>query len=926
MLNTTSANRLQQLLEESQRLTSNITSGDVPTINRGLGQIEEESRRLLSKSILDRGAQDSNGHYLLASGGVDADRLSSAVQSFNLGATFEPIQSIPDGDVEGYLQYQREQLIINALESGYRETCQDFESTFERHLQADWEKTKNRLLEELGQQSTTEAAQISAASPMSHRRPFTTVGDESLASGGSRRRDRGSTSLKMNPRMLHYARGVGQVNQARLHNNSLPVMDLFEKVTHELSDDDRSQQITASWHMLTTILDEHVPNEMLGAGQALTEAEFSVPYLYSTYYSPASVQVRNHFIRGARRYLEEQFVEYVDRTLTQFPREASIGGVPSINHKIRGYLNVKLNRLDPTQKAQLEVSQGQAMWAHLYYLFRAGCVTDALSYAMQHEPFFMQSERNFLTYLKAYVDSVDHRLPRNLRDRLHADFNRYARNTHDAIDSYKFAMMKIVGRCELGRKSIPEVVQATEDYMWLQLALIRESEQPSEESYDERYTLRDLQKLLLRFGPAHFNPKGNNPMLYFQVLLLSAQFEQAIGFLLQLGNYHVEAVHFALALAYYGLLHITPLNLQMGALDYLTTIPTTIHVNETLEVAHLNFNRILGDYVHRFAPTDATDALQYVILFGLRGLTSPDDTARIQHQMTLCHESILSLLLDTGDYATLLGDVQKDGAHTMGLLEQFADLIGGADDDQLLLRLTKQAAERCRQEGRLGDAILLYDKAKEYDTVITVLNHQLGEILASPAERRLVAQDSSRLPDTATNDSTLGLSLKALAHLTAPDFKRMAENILSHYLKLPDIHHGIEHRHKKTCAQLTSLLDFMVAYEDGRLDTALMIIEKLDLIPLNGDVACITQQAERLRDLDEAISRNFPEVLLATMDTLSRLHAQIKQSQFMGTTKQAELAQLRRKGRSVMVLAGMIQFRMPPNTYSRLNRLDVFMH
>ncbi|KAJ1955086.1 nuclear pore complex subunit, partial [Dispira parvispora] len=58
------------------------------------------------------------------------------------------------------------------------------------------------------------------------------------------------------------------------------------------------------------------------------------------------------------------------------------------------------------------------------------------------------------------------------------------------------------------------------------------------------------------------------------------------------------------------------------------------------------------------------------------------------------------------------------------------------------------------------------------------------------------------------------------------------------------------------------------------------------------------------------------------MDTLCRLHTQIKQSQCMDSTKQAELAQLRRKGRSVMVLAGMIQFRMPPNTYSRLNRLD----
>lgn len=55
--------------------------------------------------------------------------------------------------------------------------------------------------------------------------------------------------------------------------------------------------------------------------------------------------------------------------------------------------------------------------------------------------------------------------------------------------------------------------------------------------------------------PAHFNPKGSNPLLYFQVLLLSQQFEKAVHYLLVNEDFRIEGVHFAIALYHYGLLH-----------------------------------------------------------------------------------------------------------------------------------------------------------------------------------------------------------------------------------------------------------------------------------------------------------------------------------------------------------------------------------
>jgi hypothetical protein len=42
----------------------------------------------------------------------------------------------------------------------------------------------------------------------------------------------------------------------------------------------------------------------------------------------------------------------------------------------------------------------------------------------------------------------------------------------------------------------------------------------------DKYDLADLQALILKFGPNHFNPRNNSPLQYFQVLIYSQQFER----------------------------------------------------------------------------------------------------------------------------------------------------------------------------------------------------------------------------------------------------------------------------------------------------------------------------------------------------------------------------------------------------------------
>ena len=116
-------------------------------------------------------------------------------------------------------------------------------------------------------------------------------------------------------------------------------------------------------------------------------------------------------------------------------------------------------------------------------------------------------------------------------------------------------------------------------------------------------------------------------------------------------------------------------------------------------------------------------------------------------------------------------------------------------------------------------------------------------------------------------------------------------------------------------------------------------MESTDLIPLNGDVAKITKRAEEFKELHDALQRNLHVYLQLTMDALAGVHQKIKSSVVPESTRQMvsikfickdlssafsqTLANVRKKSRSLMVFAGILKYRMSPDIYSYLARLDV---
>jgi nuclear pore complex protein Nup93 len=165
---------------------------------------------------------------------------------------------------------------------------------------------------------------------------------------------------------------------------------------------------------------------------------------------------------------------------------------------------------------------GSYIWAQAYYLLRCGFPDESLALLSDNQHTIKRDDWSFPGCYKTYLSSPDRRLPKFQRDQLFNDFNATLRN-NPSVDQFKYALYKLVGRFELNRKSL-KVAATTEDWMWLQLSLVRESREA--EAPQEQYDLSDLGRLVLKYGNDKFDANGTRPFAWFNLLLFTAQFER----------------------------------------------------------------------------------------------------------------------------------------------------------------------------------------------------------------------------------------------------------------------------------------------------------------------------------------------------------------------------------------------------------------
>lgn len=98
----------------------------------------------------------------------------------------------------------------------------------------------------------------------------------------------------------------------------------------------------------------------------------------------------------------------MEKRLQAKPAEANLGGIPSIQNKIRAYINIQYQK-NGQWPQNLEIVDGQPLWARLFLLLRAGHPEEAQNFVAENMKAIEKLERGFVRYFRSWSSSQDGR-------------------------------------------------------------------------------------------------------------------------------------------------------------------------------------------------------------------------------------------------------------------------------------------------------------------------------------------------------------------------------------------------------------------------------------------------------------------------------------------------------------------------------------
>ncbi|PLW37232.1 hypothetical protein PCASD_15347 [Puccinia coronata f. sp. avenae] len=561
---------LKQLLDQSRQLHAGIASASslnpnagfnqfsgtpnsssnlnvtLPTVQLGLDQIEAQSRRLVSKirkndtldaslslfggappgsgrdgrslTALNSQGTSSKAHYLLAGAGVNANELGKTIDGVDLRGTFKPLQPLQGTNVE------------SSSEGG------NMLSMFSTH------SSLNNLSDMAN--SPTSSPEHSSRRSQS-RLPFSdSTNFGGIQSGMGSRAN--SSQADMHGKMMKYDQAVTKLNQRRLQSAYFPIVHAFKDASLSFTDNNgKSSQnapLTDTWNLLAQLVQEKntglsdQDNETIG-GIRLTTIPAKRKYAKHYLGDPQSLEAKNvckQLADGAKAHLEQQFLTHMSLQIAAHPQEATLGGDPSTANKVRAYVDLKFCKNGAWTDKRLEIMNNTPVWARIFYLMRIGQIPEALKFTKAHEQHIRKTKPNFLSYFSSWASNPDRRLSKTLRDQFLAEYNQRTREVSGAeggfgagsshatttnVDPFKHAVYKIIGRIEIQSKNVPVAIASMEDWIWLQLVLVKETDPALDHpvtnnnssvlSTHDRYCLEEFAQVIAKYGESHFDPNGN---------------------------------------------------------------------------------------------------------------------------------------------------------------------------------------------------------------------------------------------------------------------------------------------------------------------------------------------------------------------------------------------------------------------------------
>lgn len=390
---------------------------------------------------------------------------------------------------------------------------------------------------------------------------------------------------------------------------------------------------------------------------------------------PIKHRFQSEFVDQAKKYLEKQYRIFMQTVISEHLRESHRGGDPSNYKLVEAFVALRFrnpNDLIGLQDRREENGKTVWPWAMTYFCMRCGDNKSALKCLENTIP----EQKEIIAALEEMLKNPDGKVSSKVKSQIKMQ---YKQHKIRMSDPYKRAVFSILGSCN---EQHPELMQTSDDFLWIHLYLISNVSTDS----SDKLTLSTLQTMILeQYGEKHYNA-NEQPHLYFQVLVLTGQFEAAIEFLSRFERFRTHAVHIALAL---NELHLIsgPRNIQEPLLS--------VDIEDPKPVRRLNIARLVMLYVNKFEISDPFEALQYY--YFLRHLTDSDG----KNLFLVC---VTDLVTENLNYELIFGKIQSNGIRSRGLIDQFDGVIN-------IQSACSSIADDFIKKGLFEDAIKMYDLA-----------------------------------------------------------------------------------------------------------------------------------------------------------------------------------------------------------------------
>ncbi|KAG5929913.1 nuclear pore complex subunit [Claviceps africana] len=932
---------------------------DLPSLELGLGDLRHRLRKLQSKQ--SEKPLDGKAHYLLAASGVDPSAAAKDLGMLDVqGGRVERSHGYAgptEIDVETYLSNLQTKTTLDMISDGLERSLRDFDNFLEDNVAMEWDTQRKRIYQHFGikprEDSAAAARESQGGFGRSRRKAHapaaaSRTGRNSVLGNSMLQRSvigtpsrigthhqsefsdvdrpapdpdslksRGATEDRaLRERQSRLADKVRTLNDARVMKRPYPILAELAEVEQK-SHEPHAPHVVEAYRAMIEIVGEDAEAETTINSATARERQYAGMYLDENPNSPPSIEMRKRILHGSTAFLEKQFLREVESLIAKHPHEAKLGGLPDVTSKIKAYIRLRSARKDLVpDNTELQQIQGEFVWAVVFYLLRSGHVNEAAQYVNDNSNHFRGIDRTFATYLNNYAASQDRRITnRKLLDRCTNEYIQRSRNApENSIDPFRMASYKVIGRIELGNRNLDGLNTDINDWIWLQFNLAREGDKTLEMA-GESYGLAELQSSIREIGTKHF-PKSTSEDttsgsfgMFFYLQILAGMFEDAIAYLYPFS--YVDAVHFALALAFYGLLRPS---------DPMTA-SNELRSHSVKNLPQINFGRMLGYYTRDFRAADVVSAVDYLTLICLNQDLGGEAG---QRQSSLCHEALRELVLETREFSKLIGDIRPDGRAIRGIIEERGPLIGLDEEADFVNTVTLQAASFADESGRTTDSVLLYHLAGEYDTVVAIVSRALSEAISleiGEDPMRLMPV-KSRVGGAEDQQHDGGSSSLSLASIDDP--VELARTMMTMYERDAMFFRKIQEQNKVACRVLLEMSGIKQLVEAGRWAQGLDKIKSLEILPLGaeGDASTIRAYATKFTALAQPVSINVPNLLLWTIICCVRQREQLTTGQFSGNegTRRMMVDQLKQMALDLTTYTSQLRYRFPPHLHEALAR------